>query len=151
MALPASVPFSRVRAAFNPETQLYVDFNSRFLRIFVFRRWKLHGCADTYIPLSLLALDLLFIQIESWSIIHYLITRKIHESNAITERVTGFYINLASRLACATCARRWARSEFCAPWAPFFEPWVLWIGGATPVCESAIGVISDAKPGMRML
>jgi hypothetical protein len=61
-----------------------------------------------------------------------------------------FYISLASRLACATCARRCARSEFCVPWEPFFVPCALWVGAA-PAWESAIGVMSDAKPGIRML
>jgi len=44
----------------------------------------------------------------------------------------GFYMSLASRLACATCARRCARIEFCVPCAPFFVLCVVWLVGAAP-------------------
>ena len=57
----------------------------------------------------------------------------------------GFYISLASRLACV------ARSEFCVAWAPFFVLCALWAAGAAPAWESTIGIISDAKPEMRIL
>jgi len=75
-----------------PEVLLCVAFNSRFLRIllvcvFVFRRLKLHGCADRYIPPCLLVFHL-FIRIESWPIIiHYLITRKIHGKQCDKQKV----------------------------------------------------------------
>ena len=63
----------------------------------------------------------------------------------------GFYMSLASRLACATCARRCARIEFCVPCAPFFVLCVVWVVGAAPAWDSAMGVMSDAKPGIRIL
>jgi hypothetical protein len=66
-------------------------------------------------------------------------------------RKIGFYMSLASRLACATCANRCARSVFCPPWAPFLALCAVWEVGVTPACESAIGGMSDANPGIRML
>jgi hypothetical protein len=57
----------------------------------------------------------------------------------------GFYISLASRLACATFATGRVRSEFCVPWAPFFGLCTLWVAGAAAAWESAIGVTSDAS------
>jgi hypothetical protein len=134
--VPVSVPCRLGPCLFISETPLQVVFHSRFLLVWVF-------C---------------FLTLEIYTIVlrivleYIMITRKIHGKLCDKQKsVMSFYKSFASRLACATCARRWARSEFCAPCAPFFVPCVFWIGGATPVCESAIGVTSDEKPGMRML
>jgi hypothetical protein len=52
------------------------------------------------------------VSIKSRSIIiHILIHVRYSESNG-TMRKIGFYMSLASRLACATCAKRCARSVF---------------------------------------
>jgi len=83
-------------------------------------------------------------------IIHILIHVKYSESNG-TMRKISFYMSFASRLACATCANRCARSVFCAPCAPFLALCAVWEVGVTPACESAIGGMSDANPGIRML
>jgi hypothetical protein len=37
------------------------------------------------------------------------------------------------------------------PWAPFFPLCVFWVVGTVPACDSAMGVMSDAKPGIRIL
>jgi len=79
----------------------------------------------------------------------YVIHVKYSESDATMN--DGFYMSLASRLACATWARRCARSEFCVPWAPFFALCAFWVVGAVPACDSRMGVMSDAKPGIRIL
>ena len=91
------------------EVLLCVVFNSHFLRIllacvFIFRRLKLHGCADRYIPPCLLAFHL-FIRIESWPIIiHYLVTRKIHGKQCDKQKYNGFLHELGLSLGlCHLC------------------------------------------------
>jgi hypothetical protein len=74
------------------------------------------ACPRALVPLLALVCLTITFNFGPFNLVHYytyVVHVKYSESNATMG--DGFYISLASRLACATCERRCARSEFCVP------------------------------------